>query len=429
VKRERGILDLYADDPERADAILWDRRGFLKAASAAAMAAAIGAAIPFARHLPAGVVPIAFADGFDPGAVIVDKSQLRVLNDRPLNAETPPHLLDDAFTPNHLHYVRNSGLPPQPTADYFDSWRLRVDGEVERELELSLADLKRMPQVEHAVVVECAGNGRAGVRPAVSGLQWTIGAVGCAIYQGVRVRDALKDAGVKRSAIYTGYYGADTHLSGDPGKVTISRGTPIGKALHPDTLLVYEMNGAPLPLVHGAPVRMLCPGWPGSTSGKWLKRLWIRDRIHDGEKMKGMSYRVPSRPVYPGSYVNPEDMHIIERMPVKSIITRPKSNSRVPPGKIITIRGHAWSGERSIRYVHISTDFGATWISCRVNRAANPHAWQRWTAKISFPQPGYFELWARATDSQGEMQPMVVPGWNPRGYLNNAMHRVSILVG
>lgn len=428
MKRERGLFELYEDDPERADAILWNRRGFLKAASAAAMGAAIGAAIPFARNLPPGVFPVGLAEAFEIGSVIVDKSKLRLLNDRPLNAETPPHLLDDDFTPNHLHYVRNAGLPPKPTADYFDSWRLRVDGEVERELELSLADLKRRPQLERAIVVECAGNGRAGFRPAVSGLQWTIGAVGCAVYKGVLVRDVLRDAGVKRTAVYTGYYGADTHLSGDPNRVTISRGTPIGKAMH-DALFVYEMNGDPLPLVHGAPVRMLCPGWPGSTSGKWLKRLWIRDQIHDGEKMTGMSYRTPHRPVYPGSHVNPEDMHVIHRMPVKSVITQPKSGSRVPPGKIITVRGHAWSGEQSIRRVDLSTNFGATWLTTKLRRAANANAWQRWTAKLSFPQPGYFELWARATDSEGEMQPMVVPGWNPRGYLNNGMHRVSVLVG
>lgn len=428
MKHERGIFELYEDDPERADAILWNRRGFLKAAGAAAMGAVVGASIPFARHLPPGFFPVALAESAA-GSIIVDKSRLRVLNDRPLNAETPPHLLDDEITPNDLHYVRNAGLPPEPTAAYFDSWRLRIDGEVEREIELSLADLRAMPQVERAMVVECAGNGRTGFTPATSGLQWTIGGVGCAMYKGVRVRDVLRRAGVKRSAVYTGYYGADTHLSGDPGKVPISRGTPIGKAMHPDTLFVYEMNGAPLPLVHGAPLRMLCPGWPGSTSGKWLHRLWIRDKVHDGPKMTGMSYRVPSRPVYPGSYVDERDMRIIERMPVKSVITRPKSGSRVAPGKIIEVRGHAWSGERSIRRVDISTDFGATWISCRVSSAPNAHAWQRWTARLAFPQPGYFEIWARATDSEGEMQPQVVPGWNPRGYLNNAMHRVSALVG
>jgi DMSO/TMAO reductase YedYZ molybdopterin-dependent catalytic subunit len=429
VKHERGIVEMYREDPERADAVLWGRRRFLGTVGIAAMSAALGATIRFGRHMPLGYVPAALAAGGSPGSLVVDKGDLRVLNDRPFNAETPPHLLDDEFTPNHRHFVRDNGIPPQPTPEYLSGWRLTIDGEVRRKLVLSIEALERYPQVERAVVLECAGNGRATFKPQVRGNQWTIGAVGCAVYRGVRLRDVLNDAGLEPSATYTAYYGADGHLSGDPGKVPISRGTPIGKALDEHTLIAFEMNGAPLPIAHGAPARLICPGWPASASGKWVRRIWIRDREHDGPGMTGMSYRMPERPVFPGSWVDERDMRIIERMPVKSVITSPRNGVQMKPGRIFEVRGHAWSGERGIQAVHVSTDFGATWMGCSLKRPRNRHAWQRWSKQLAFPQSGYYELWARATDSDGQMQPMVVPGWNPEGYLNNAMHRVGVIVG
>ena len=142
--------------------------------------------------------------------------------------------------------------------------------------------------------------------------------------------------------------------------------------------------------------------------------------------MKGYSYRVPKNPVAPGTKVKEEDMKIIETLPVKSIVTYPKTGAIVKGSKSFEVRGHAWAGDLFVTAMHVSIDFGATWSACELDTADNKNAWQQWRTKVSLPEDGYFEVWARATDSEGRMQPMVVPGWNPKGYLNNACHRVAV---
>ncbi len=400
------------------------RRAFLKYGSLTAMTVAMDLTLPVIHPSQSGLMTSANADALDEIA-IQGKNGLRVLNNRPLNAETPPHLLDDVITPNDRHFVRNNGLPPQMDAT---EWTLTVDGEVHNPLVLTLEQLKRFKQYTCSLQIECGGNGRAGFEPPAKGNQWTYGAIGCATYTGVRMKDVLRSAGLKNSAVYTGYYGSDLHLSGDPNKVPISRGTPISKAMDDHTLIVWEMNGRPLPALHGFPLRVVTPGWPGSTSIKWLKRITIRDQEHDGPKMTGYSYRVPQYPVPPGAHVPREDMKIIESMPVKSLITFPKSRLNWKYKKSLSVRGHAWAGDRSIKAVHVSIDFGVNWRKAVLTPPVNPFAWQNWKTVIDFPMKGYYEVWARATDSIGEMQPMVVPGWNPKGYLNNAMHRISVTV-
>jgi hypothetical protein len=144
--------------------------------------------------------------------------------------------------------------------------------------------------------------------------------------------------------------------------------------------------------------------------------------------MTGDAYRVPCEPVAPGEKVKDEDMCIIESMPVKSLITYPKSGAMLDLGKKLNIRGHAWAGELEVTKMEYSIDFGSSWTDCPVESAANRLAWQHFSASISFPKKGYYEIWARATDSQGTRQPMLLPGWNPKGYLNNACHRIAIKV-
>ena len=195
-----------------------------------------------------------------------------------------------------------------------------------------------------------------------------------------------------------------------------------------ETLVAWEMNGEPIPALHGAPLRLVCGGWPGSTSGKWLRRLDLRDRVHDGAKMGGQSYRVPCKPVAAGASVADEDMCIIESMPVKSLVTFPRSGIVHALAAPLAVRGHAWAGELSVSAVALSIDFGQTWQPCALEPAPNRHAWQRWRSEVRFPGPGYYEVWARATDTRGSAQPMLVPGWNPRGYLNNASHRIAVRV-
>ena len=385
------------------------RRGFLAGASVAAIAA-----------LGAGGLRPAWA-ATDP---LADKDGLTLLGDRPLNAETPPHLLDDPITPTNRHFIRNNGLAPEDVDP--ETWTLTIDGLVDTPMEMTIAELREnFEVVTRALTLECGGNGRAFFDPPASGNQWTYGAVACSEWTGVRLRDVLMAAGVQDTVVYTAHYGADLHLSRDPERLPISRGVPIAKAMQDEVLIAFEMNGGPLHPMNGAPLRLVVPGWPGSCSQKWLTRIELRDVVHDGPKMTGQSYRVPNRQVAPGEAVADEDFVIIERMPVKSLITHPATDSEQP--RNFEIRGHAWSGDRWIRQVDISTDFGATWRTAELHQPVNEAAWQNFRADIALPAAGHYEIWARATDSAGEMQPFAID-WNPKGYLNNTMHKIAVRV-
>ena len=429
---EHGICELYQEDPERADYLVFGRvadegrRGFLKGAGLAAMGAAVGAAIPFHRYMPAGLIPEALA-GAATDFKIQGKDGLTVFNDRPVNAETPAHLLDDDVTPTKRHFVRNNGIPPENTNP--DGWTLTIDGEVENPMTLSIADLKsKFEVVKLKLQVECGGNGRAAFNPPAKGNQWTVGAVANAEWTGVRFGDVLKAAGIKPSAVYTGHYGADGHLSGDPNKVPLSRGVPIAKAMNPQTLIAFEMNGAAIHPMNGAPLRVVSPGWPGSTSQKWLKRVWVRDKVHDGTKMTGFAYRTPKYTTAPGAKVPKKDWVIIESMPVKSLITNPQTGTALAAGATgVEVRGQAWAGDNAVSTVHVTGDFGASWVKATLSPPPNPYSWQRWTATVPLPGHGYYEIWARATDDQGRMQPFAIT-WNAKGYLNNSMHRISVTI-
>ena len=370
------------------------------------------------------------AAGQTPPLTIPGKPGLKVLSERPVNAETPAHLLDDAVTPAERMFVRNNGIPPDTrNIDPLD-WTLDLAGEAcARPTQLALREIKeRFQQVTLQLQVECGGNGRSEFHPPARGNQWTTGAVACPKWTGVRLKDVLDHCGVTDEAVYVAYEAADTHLSGDPTKQPISRGVPMSKALEAETLIAWAMNGEPLPPLHGYPLRLVAGGWPGSVSGKWLKRILVRDRVHDGPKMGGQSYRVPCDPVAPGATVADEDMCIIESMPVKSLITHPRSGDHHEHGKPIAVRGHAWAGDLAVAQVFTSIDFGATWQVADLEPPVNRLAWQHWSTSITIPGSGYYEVWARAVDATGRSQPVVLPGWNPRGYLNNACHRIALAV-
>ena len=420
-----GLFELYEQDEIKADKKLFgrishsNRRGFLKGAGLASMTAMVGAVIPFSANIPSGFIPIALANSEE----IEGKEGLTVLNDRPINAETPPHLLDDAITPTARHFIRNNGNPP----DEFDAetWQLRIEGEVDSPSNFSIAELKNnFEVVTENLTIECGGNGRAFFNPPAKGNQWTYGAVACSSWTGVRLADVLNAVGVKKSSVYTAHEGADTHLSGVEGKLPISRGVPIEKAMNPHNLIAFEQNGENIHPMNGAPLRLVIPGWPGSCSQKWLTKLYTRPQVHDGPKMTGTSYKVPNRPVEPGEKVDESDFDIIEAMPVKSLITSPMSESETRASEI-EVRGHAWSGDDKVSKVEISNDFGATWIETNLTEPTNPYAWQHFSANVTLPVQGYYEIWARATNDKGISQPHAI-AWNPKGYLNNSMHRVSV---
>ncbi|UTW62489.1 sulfite oxidase [bacterium SCSIO 12741] len=404
------------------------RREFLKKGATVGVGSLLLPSFVFGASFPKGLIPIPWPEGEEPFVIDGKHQDLTILNTRPVNAETPPWLLDDPITPTDRLFVRNNGLPPVEVNP--DEWTLTIEGEsATQKKTYTLADLKaRFKTYSYQLTLECGGNGRSEFNPPAKGNQWTTGAVGCPKWTGVRLKDVLEDVGLKPDAVYLGYYGADTHLSGDPDKVVISRGVPISKAMEEESLIAWAINDEDLPLMNGYPLRLMFGGWPASTSGKWLNRIVIRNKIHDGPKMGGKSYRIPCESVAPGQEVKDEDMCIIESMPVKSLITYPKSGGVLTKSHEVTVRGQAWAGDLEVKSMEVSIDFGTTWKTADLKPPANRLAWQQWSCALKFPDKGYYEVWARATDSEGKSQPMVVPGWNPKGYLNNACHRIALKV-
>lgn len=403
------------------------RRKFVAASGLGTLSAMLGADIVFGGVLPEGLTLVGLQDP-DPFKEFGKDPEMTILANKPWNIEAKAHLLDDLVTPNRFMFVRNNGKIPENID--VDKWVLTIDGEaVEAPKTYTLNDLKtHFTQHTYQLTLECGGNGRSEFDPPVPGNQWTVGAVSCAKWTGVRLRDLLDDVGITSEAVYIGYHAADTHLSGDPKKEPISRGIPIAKALQDETLLALKMNGEDIPLAHGYPLRLVAGGWPASVSGKWISRISVRNKVHDGEKMLGSSYRVPCKPVAPGSVVPDENMCIIESMPVKSLITYPRSGAILNQGKKLRFHGNAWAGELAVSKVEFSIDFGSSWRTCDLQNPLNRLAWQRFSGSVTLPEKGYYELWVRATDTAGKSQPMVLPGWNPKGYLNNACHRIALKV-
>jgi len=410
------------------------RRGVLGGTGLAALAAGAGGAISLGAGMPTGLISPASAQG-QPAAKgpqllsYPGKSdKLVVLGERPLVAETPESLLDDDTTPTDKFFVRNNGQIPEPAKEP-DAWKIVIDGEVDNKLDMTLRELKtRFPTVTRRLVLECGGNGRSFFSPQARGNQWNNGGAGCAEWTGVRLADVLNAAGVKPSAVFTGHYGADRSLA-DGSKDAISRGVPIKKALDANNLIVWAMNGEPLPNIHGGPVRLIIPGWPGSVSAKWFTRLWVRDKYHDGPGMGSTSYRVAIKPMVPGDKPQEVNSRDHESMAVRSIITSPANGTTVDKDvREVKLRGAAWAGDLTVKRVDISTDFGATWSEAQLAAPKNPYDWQRWTATLKLPSEGYYEIWTRATDSAGVMQPHIAGNWNPQGYGGNPMHRIAIRI-
>jgi sulfite oxidase len=392
------------------------RRNFIKKTALTSLTVLVGTEIVFGELIPAGYQPLALQDP-DPFKMFDKDKEMIVLNDKPWNIEAQAHLLDEKVTSNKFMFIRNNGLIPENIDA--KNWTITFDGEsVKQPKTYTLQELKtKFQQYSYNLTLECGGNGRSEFDPPAKGNQWTVGAVSCATWTGVRLRDVLEDVGIKSNAVYIGYHAADTHLSGDPKKEPISRGAPMEKAYQDETLLAFKMNGEDIPLAHGYPLRLVAGGWPASVSGKWINGISVRNKVHDGTKMTGTAYRVPCETVAPGEKVKDEDMCIIESMPVKSLITYPKTGATIKEGKKLNIRGHAWAGELEVAKMEYSIDFGSTWSTCGLESPDNRLAWQHFSASIEFP-----------TDSNGKSQPMVLPGWNPKGYLNNACHRIAVKV-
>jgi DMSO/TMAO reductase YedYZ molybdopterin-dependent catalytic subunit len=308
------------------------------------------------------------------------------------------------IVPNDRFFVRSNG--PIPTIDP-DAWRLRLDGLVERSIALSLADLRTLPQRTLTAFIECAGNGRTRFNPIPDGTPWKNDAAGNAKWTGVPLAAVLDHAGVRAGAVDVVAQGGDFE--------GMRRGLPLAVARDPDTLLVWAMNGADLPLAHGGPVRLLVPGWAGIASTKWLVGLDVLDHAYDG------FWNADNYVFWTGAG---EPVRPIEEMPVKSVISTPADGARLRAGPRL-VAGYAWSGYGAVRRVEVSTDGGETWHEAGL-RTAGRRSWVRFEYEWH-AAPGEAHLRARATDERGLTQP-AAPAWNAKGYQMNAIHAVTVSV-
>jgi DMSO/TMAO reductase YedYZ molybdopterin-dependent catalytic subunit len=340
-------------------------------------------------------------------------------NDRPEDLETPVRYFDSWVTPIDVFFVRQH--LPRPAAIDPAAHRVAITGLVAKPIEVSLADLQKLPQHTVPATLECTGNGRGFYSPKVPGIQWGRGAVGNAEWTGPRLSDVLKLAGVDAKAPYVEIDGADRGVAQTPDFL---RSMPMEKAMHPATLLALKMNGE-TPQIHGFPVRLIVPGWDGTSWVKWVTRLTPAAQPGTGFFMNP-GYRYPKYALPPGSPPKPAELEVIEGMPVKSSITAPEDQAKIARG-LITIRGFAWAGEQKIERVEVSTDGGSTWHDAQLSAQKLPFAWRLWRLEWRPDKPGYYNILSRATDSAGRVQPFV-PSWNPSGYLWNGVDRVGVTV-
>lgn len=352
---------------------------------------------------------------------------LIVRQERPFNGgPAPAALARDFVTPVEHWFVRNHGDVPEVDRDGF---RLEIRGEVERPLELAPADLDRFPRRELTATIQCAGNRRSELiaRKAIPHeLPWGSEAISTAVWSGVALADVLAAAEPKPGALHAAFCGLDdTERHGK--RFHFGGSIPLAKALSPEVLLATGMNGAPLPAIHGAPLRVVVPGWIGARSVKWLHKIKLQTEPSDNYFQR-VAYRLFPAAVGPDNVVWDEGAMLGEQA-VNAIVTAPGPGELVA-GRPVLVRGLALAGGgRRVERVELTLDEGMTWIQARLDGAGGPWTWRLWSAELALP-PGEHRLAARAFDSAGQTQPSSVDQvWNFKGYMNNAWHRVAFRVG
>ena len=335
------------------------------------------------------------------------------------NHGTPLEALRYDVTPIGLHYLLiHYDIPAVAAAD----WRLRVDGHVQREIELSLEEIRARPTVRQRVTMECAGNGRARLDPRPPSQPWVLEAVGTAEWGGTPLRPVLEEAGLRDEAVEVLFTGLDRGVEGDVEQ-NYERSLPVAEALRDDVLLAYEINGQPLPPQHGFPVRLIVPGWYGMTSVKWLDRITLLDRPFHGYQQRH-SYRLRQE--------EEEEGEPLTRMQPRALMVPPgipvfQTRERVLAPGPCRVEGRAWSGWAPIAGVQVSTDGGRSWENASVDTPAGAWSWASWTYLWEPEAAGRYELCCRARDAAGNEQPVDAP-WNLGGYAHNAVQRVVVTV-
>jgi DMSO/TMAO reductase YedYZ molybdopterin-dependent catalytic subunit len=318
----------------------------------------------------------------------------------PKNLESPFDRIGSYLTPTELFYIRSHF--PAPTLDRA-SYQLHVDGAVRRPLSLSYEELRRMPSETRVATLECAGNSRVFLVPQVQGAQWELGAVSNAEWTGVPLRALLELAGLEEEACEIVFEGADRGIPKDeprpPRPISYAWGLPRAKAIQPEVLIAYQMNGRDLPQDHGFPVRAIVPGHYGMASVKWLTRIQaVREPFHGYWQTSDYAYwaLMEDKPV----------RRALGEMQLKSEIARPRVYETLAPNQIYPVVGAAWAGETDVSEIEVSTDGGRTWAEAEFLDGARRHAWRRWRFDWLTPkEPGQYTLMARAKDSSGALQP------------------------
>ena len=346
----------------------------------------------------------------DTSRLEADRSGLVMVRARPFNAETPADALRVPVTPVAAHYVRSNFDVPEHDGV------VRVSGEVERALTLTGDDLRSFPAATLRVTMECAGNGRAGMAPLPTGEPWLGHAVATAEWTGARLADVLDRATPWPAGAFVTFTGADHgRYKGGPD-IQFARALPLAVAGDPanDILLAYASNGEPLTPDHGAPVRLVVPGWYGMASVKWLAAIEVGASPFEGQfQTSSYVYEWPDGRREP-----------VTAARVRALITDPAPSAVLAPGRHV-VRGWAWSGAGPVTAVEVSIDGAGEWQAAEVHPPVAPNAWQAWSFNWDVTEPARHVLRARATDATGAIQPDAPP-WNRLGYGNNAVQVVVI---
>jgi DMSO/TMAO reductase YedYZ molybdopterin-dependent catalytic subunit len=345
-----------------------------------------------------------------------DSSRMTVLSPKPEDLEMPLDGFTEWITPVDRFFVRCHTYTPKVN---LNEWSLKIDGVVEHPMTLTMADLKKLPRVELAGAFQDADNGRSFYQPHLPGAQWGFGSIGNGRWAGVRLRDVLQKAGIKSSAAEILFDGADVPLGKMPD---FQRTITSSKALDPDTLLAYEMNGEALPVEHGFPLRVIAPGWAGDSWVKWVQHIEVLDHEFQGFWMKS-TYRHPTHPVAPGTAVDVSEMVPVTDLNVKSVIAVPAGWAR--PGSV-RVQGMAWSNSSPVARVDVSTDGGQSWKPAKLTGQQIKYGWRVWHHDWK-PAEGKYTLLSRATNMTGQTQPLSQE-WNPNGYLWNVAQPVAVTI-
>jgi DMSO/TMAO reductase YedYZ molybdopterin-dependent catalytic subunit len=360
------------------------------------------------------------------------KAPLLLLTDRPVQLETPRHYFRTAFTPNEAFYVRWH-LEDIPNAVDLKNWKLQIEGNVSKPLALSLPELmQKFNPVSLAAVNQCSGNSRSRLQPRVPGGQWGNGAMGNAMWTGVRLRELLDIVGVKSGSLQVQFQGLETgHGPQGLGSSLFLKSLDLGNPVLDKCVVAYLMNGEPLPMLNGFPVRVVVPGYFATY---WTKCLtWIRVlNAPDENFWMKTGYRVPDTP---RGNTTPEDVKEgkvktvpIGRFPVRSFLISPDGSSKIPAGMTVTLRGIAFSGFGRVERVEVSDDEGKSWTGTKLGEDHGAYSFRTWEASWTPKSPGRYRLAVRATDEKNNTQPDESV-WNPGGYLWNRIERQEIVVG